>query len=61
MEWPEIHVGFVTVDERGVVVTLAQSKSSQATAVTVVIPCADMPTACASLRTAGSSALKVCA
>jgi integrase len=43
-------VGFVTVDERGVVVTLAQSKSSQAEAVTVVIPCADMPTACASLE-----------
>jgi hypothetical protein len=29
---------------------LAKSKSSQADAVTVVIPCADMPTACAALE-----------
>jgi integrase len=43
-------VGFVTVDGRGVVVTLAQSKSSQAEAVTVVIPRTDMPTACAALE-----------
>ena len=42
--------GFVTVDERGVVVTLAQSKSSQAEAVTIVVPAADMPTACAALE-----------
>jgi integrase len=52
LDWQKLGdgVGFVTLDERGVVVTLAQSKSSQAEAVTVVIPCADMPTACASLE-----------
>jgi integrase len=52
LDWQKLGdgFGFVTVDERGVVVTLAQSKSSQAEAVTVVIPSADMPTACAALE-----------
>jgi integrase len=52
LDWQKLGdgVGFATLDERGVVVTLAQSKSSQAEAVTVVIPSADMPTACAALE-----------
>jgi hypothetical protein len=40
-------VGYVRIEsERGIVVTLQRSKSSQAEAVTVVISCTDMPTAC---------------
>ena len=42
---------FVAVDERGVVVILAQSKSSQAKAVTIVVPVEHMPTASAALET----------
>jgi integrase len=39
--------GFVTIEpERGIVVTLAKSKAAQDKAVTVVVPCTDMPAAC---------------
>ena len=39
-------VGFVSVEDRGLVVTLATSKGSQTEAVTIVVPCEDMRTAC---------------
>lgn len=42
--------GTLTIDDRGVVVTLIRSKSSQSEAVTVVIPCSDMPAACVAVR-----------
>jgi integrase len=38
--------GFLTRDDRGLVVTLMVSKASQDNAETVVVPCADMPAAC---------------
>jgi integrase len=39
--------GYVSIEpERGIVVTLKRSKASQDKAVTVVVPCSDMPTAC---------------
>ena len=42
--------GFLRLDERGLSITLVRSKSSQADAVIVVVPCADMPAACRSVR-----------
>jgi integrase len=42
--------GFVTIDDRGVVVTLMASKASQDQAETIVVPCADMPAACEALE-----------
>lgn len=59
LDWQKLGTGsgFVAVDERGLVVTLAKSKTSQADAVTIVVPAADMPTASAALvawaKTAG--------
>jgi integrase len=41
--------GFVSIDERGVTITLLRSKTSQAEAVAIVIPAQDMPAACAAL------------
>ncbi len=47
LDWQTLGTGqgFVTIDERGVSITLATSKASQDAAVTVVIPKDDMPTA----------------
>jgi integrase len=42
--------GYVQVDERGVTVTLAQSKGAQTEAATVVVPRADMPVAAEALE-----------
>jgi integrase len=42
--------GFVTIDDRGVVVTLMASKASQDQAETIIVPCADMPAACEALE-----------
>lgn len=41
--------GFVSIDERGITITLLRSKTSQAEAVTIAIPAQDMPAACAAL------------
>jgi hypothetical protein len=41
--------GFVTRDERGIVVTLLRTKGGKGEPETVIVPCADMPTACAAL------------
>lgn len=41
--------GFVSVDERGISITLLRSKTSQAAAVSIAIPSQDMPAACAAL------------
>lgn len=47
LDWQKLGTGrgFVEVDERGVKITLMTSKTSQAQAVEIVIPRADMPTA----------------
>ena len=42
--------GYVQVDERGVTVTLAQSKGAQTEAATVVVPRGDMPAAAEALE-----------
>ena len=42
--------GFVKIEERGLVVTLPTSKGSQTEAVTIVVPCEDMRTACDALE-----------
>jgi integrase len=41
--------GYIALEDRGLVVTLATSKGSQANAEKIVIPCPDMPTACDAL------------
>jgi integrase len=43
-------LGWVTIDARGVLITLARSKSSQQEAVQVVVPRADFEPACAALE-----------
>jgi integrase len=43
-------IGVLTIEERGLVVKLLRSKGSQAAAVEVVVPCAEMPTACAAVK-----------
>lgn len=52
LDWSEAGTGpgFLTLDDRGLVVTLIRSKASQADAATIVIPCADMPAACRAIR-----------
>jgi hypothetical protein len=42
--------GFVKIEERGLVVTLPTSKGSQTEAVTIVVACEDMRTACDALE-----------
>ena len=51
LDWQKLGTGtgFLLLDERGIVVTLVQSKTSQAEAVTIVVPCPDMPAACAAI------------
>ena len=53
LDWQQLGTGtgFLQLDERGIVVTLVQSKTSQADAVTIVVPCPDMPAACAAIST----------
>jgi integrase len=41
--------GFVMRDDRGIVVTLLRTKGGKGELETVIVPCADMPTACAAL------------
>jgi integrase len=52
LDWQKLGTGtgWVTVDERGILVTLARSKASQDTAQIVVIPRADFATACEALE-----------
>jgi integrase len=41
--------GFVTRDERGIVLTLLRTKGGKGEPETVIVPCPDMPTACQAL------------
>jgi integrase len=52
LDWEQLGTGtgFVRVDERGILITLARSKASQDKAETVVIPRADLPEACEALE-----------
>jgi integrase len=55
LDWEKIGeggkgTGYVSVDDRGVLVVLARSKASQDKAETVVIPRADLPEACEALE-----------
>src|SRR5262245_15503271 len=55
LDWEQIGeggegTGFVRIDERGILITLARSKASQDKAETVVIPRADLPEACDALE-----------
>jgi integrase len=52
LDWEHLGTGtgFVRVDERGILITLARSKASQDKAETVVIPRADLPEACEALE-----------
>ena len=53
LDWEQLGngTGFVRIDERGILITLARSKASQDKAETVVIPRADLPEACEALET----------
>src|SRR5262249_25787602 len=52
LDWQELGTGtgFVRIDERGILLTLARSKASQDKAETVVIPRADFEPACEALE-----------
>ena len=52
LDWLQLGTGtgFVQIEERGVVVTLPTSKGSQEAAVTIVVPCQDMRSACDALE-----------
>jgi integrase len=52
LDWEQLGTGtgFVRIDERGILITLARSKASQDKAETVVIPRADLPEACDALE-----------
>ena len=52
LDWEQLGTGtgFVRVDERGILITLARSKASQDKAEIVVIPRADLPEACDALE-----------
>jgi integrase len=52
LDWSELGsgTGFVRIDERGILITLARSKASQDKAETVVIPRADFLPACEALE-----------
>lgn len=51
LDWQEAGQGsgFVSIDERGITITLLRSKTSQAETVTIAIPATDMPAACTTL------------
>jgi integrase len=53
LDWEKVSTGTGTLclDERGLVVVLKTSKSSQTEAASVVVPCPEMPTACAAVKT----------
>ena len=42
--------GFVTRDERGIVLTLLRTKGGKGEPETIIVPCQDMPTACEALE-----------
>jgi site-specific recombinase XerD len=55
LDWEQIGeggkgAGFVRIDERGILITLARSKASQDKAETIVMPRADLPEACEALE-----------
>jgi integrase len=52
LDWEQLGTGtgFVRIDERGILITLARSKASQDKAETVVIPRADLQEACEALE-----------
>jgi integrase len=52
LDWQELGTGtgFVRIDERGILITLARSKASQDKAERVVVPRADFEPACAALE-----------
>jgi integrase len=52
LDWQELGTGtgWATVDERGILLTIARSKASQDKPETVVIPRADLPEACDALQ-----------
>jgi integrase len=52
LDWEQLGTGtgFVRIDERGILITLARSKASQDKAETVVLPRADLPEACDALE-----------
>ena len=52
LDWEQLGTGtgFVRIDERGILITLARSKASQDKAETVVIPRAEFPPACEALE-----------
>src|SRR5262245_34688152 len=52
LDWEQLGTGtgFVRIDERGILITLARSKASQDKAETIVIPRADLPEACEALE-----------
>jgi integrase len=52
LDWQELgtETGFVRIDERGILITLARSKASQDKAETVVIPRTDFMAACEALE-----------
>jgi integrase len=52
LDWEKVGdgTGTLQLDERGLVVTLNTSKGSQTEAASVVVPCPEMPTACAAVK-----------
>jgi integrase len=52
LDWEELGsgTGFIRIDVRGILITLARSKASQDKAETVVLPRADLPEACDALE-----------
>jgi integrase len=51
LDWQthESGTGFIVQDDRGLVITLLSSKTGKGEAEEIIIPCADMPTACSAL------------
>ena len=58
LDWEKVGtgIGSLRIDERGLVVTLNTSKGSQTEAASVVVPCPDMPAACAAVKVWASMA-----
>jgi integrase len=52
LDWEKVStgIGSLRIDDRGLVVTLNTSKGSQTEAASVVVPCPDMPMACAAVK-----------
>ena len=51
LDWQKLGdgTGYLQIDDRGLVVTLMASKASQDQAETIIVPCTEMPTACAAI------------